>query len=120
MYVLLFKGLMAETINSDNFVAAYNTGVESVLQQTHMFTPNVIGALLDIILQHNKNRYLKKIDINPDILFTACKNSGLLSVGCLLLEEYINLKDDYNGPSSSKRGCAIVNKTVDYWVKLAE
>lgn len=85
-----------------------------------MYTPNVIGILLDIILQHNKNRGLKKIDINPDILFTACKNSGLLSVGCLLLEEYINLNEDFDGPSNSKRGCAVGDKTVDYWVKLAE
>lgn len=117
---MLFSSLINEMSGtSDEFIKNYNSGVLSLFNQTYMYVPNVIGAFLDVSFENNKKRNIKKIELDPDVLTNVCKNSGLLPIGCLLLEEYISLNDGTEEPSNSKKGCGVSQK-VNYWVKLAE
>jgi len=58
---------------------------------------------------------------NVPVTVTASQGSGLLSLGCLLLEETIELRDALTEAGPSKRSKTLVQSTEeDLWVKLAE
>lgn len=69
--------------------------------------------MLNILLKNTN-----KIRIEPQLITYVCQESGLLSIGTLLLEEYINSLDDQ--PSGSKKGIGCEESTeITYWVNLA-
>jgi len=58
---------------------------------------------------------------NVPVTVTASQVSGLLSLGCLLLEETIVVRDAFTEAGPSKRSKTLVPSTEeDLWVKLAE
>lgn len=77
------------------------------------FNPYLIGAMLDILLKN-----VNKIRIDPQLIAYICQESGLVSVGTLLIEEYILSLDDQ--PTSSKKGTGCnESDEISYWAKLA-
>lgn len=78
------------------------------------FNPHLIGALLDVLLKNES-----KIRVEPELISYVCQESGLVSVGTLLLEQYILSLDEH--PTGSKKGSGSApDREIAHWVKLAE
>lgn len=110
---MLFNGLVKELPkeNLEEFLHQIHTHITKIFIDMNIYVPDLIGAFFDIILQYKKYMF-----IDPELLFTLSKNSGLLSNGGLLLENQIALEDcEYQ----SKIGSGSQNNSDPQWVKLA-
>lgn len=109
----MFKGIASKMENNDRFIEHVSNGIRHIFNSSMNFNPHVIGAVLDILLKNNKIR------IDPHLISYICQESGLMSIGTLLLEEYILSLDEQPSRSKKGRGCD-QNGEITYWVKLAE
>ncbi|KAJ8958549.1 hypothetical protein NQ314_006388 [Rhamnusium bicolor] len=110
----IFKGLVLKVEKNDLFLQTVSDSIRFIFNNSTYFNSNLFSTLLDILLR-NKD----KIQFEPQLLSYVCQQSGLVSVGTLLLEEYLISYDDQ--PSGSKKGTGTGENTETvYWVKLAE
>ncbi|KAJ8918257.1 hypothetical protein NQ315_014127 [Exocentrus adspersus] len=111
----IFKGIITKVENNETFLQSVLESIQYIFNNSTSFNPNLIGTLFDMLLKHkDKLRF-----DGPQLVTYVSQQSGLLSVGTLLLEEYLISSDCV--PSGSKKGAnAEENKETVYWVKLAE
>lgn len=110
----IFKGIASKAENNESFKENISNSIKHIFNSSTSFNPHVISAMLDILLK-NKN----KIRMDPQLIAYVCQESGLISIGALLLEDYIYSSDVQ--PSTSKKGSGCEQDiTISYWVKLAE
>lgn len=109
----IFKGV-ANKIENDAFLKIVSNSIKEIFHNTNGYNNYLIAALLDILLE-----YKDKIQLDPNLITRVCQESGLISIGALLLEEYI-MCYDYDGPTTKKGLGSQNNVETLYWVKLAE
>ncbi|XP_050298315.1 DNA-dependent protein kinase catalytic subunit-like isoform X2 [Anthonomus grandis grandis] len=98
---------------NEDFTIKVAEGIRKIFTSSTSHNVNVFSTLLDILLKSKK-----EIRLDPALISRVCQQSGLISVGTLLIEEYImNLEDV---PTSSKRGTGAENLEMRHWLKLAE
>ncbi|CAG9767394.1 unnamed protein product [Ceutorhynchus assimilis] len=111
LFSCIHKSLKEKLKNTqDGFGNFILESIKHIFTASMQFNANVISTLLDILLQSKK-----EFQINPELLAKVCQQSGLVSVGALLLEEYlisINAPSDYE--------MYYDNVETPYWLKLAE
>lgn len=111
----IFKGIIQKVGKNDLFMKSVLDSIQYIFHNSTNFNPNVISTLLDILLRHKDKFHFGQ----PQLISYICQQSDLLSIGTLLLEEYLISSDDL--PSGSKKGSGTEeNKETVYWVKLAE
>lgn len=111
----LFKGIIQKVGKNDLFMQSILDSIQYIFHNSTSFNPNLVSTLLGILLMHKDKLHFGQ----PQLISYVCQQSGLLSIGTLLLEEYLICSDDL--PSSSKKGAGTEeNKETIYWVKLAE
>ncbi|KAG5877906.1 hypothetical protein JTB14_011622 [Gonioctena quinquepunctata] len=113
LFLEIFKGLTSKVENDQAFLETVSTSIKHIFNSSTQFNPNLFSALLDILLKNKKN-----IPFEPQLISYVALESGLVSTGALLLEEYIISLDDL--PGGSKRGVGQESGETLYWVKLAE
>lgn len=94
----------------------------NILHETNTYTTNLVGAFFEVALL-----YKFDIKIPHDIITVASQQSGLLTLGALLLEESLS-DDSYHDqthhddeePPSKRIAGTITNTRIDYWIKLSE
>ncbi|KAF5300806.1 hypothetical protein FQR65_LT09109 [Abscondita terminalis] len=117
VYTSIFTSLVnkmktgnTETIQFTESVKKY---INNILSSSTEFAPNTIGTFLDITLT-----YKHEMQFEPIKIANASIESGLLSVGSLVLEEYLEMKTDE--PTPAKRCRGVESADTNCWVKLAE
>ncbi|KAH1016070.1 hypothetical protein HUJ04_007350, partial [Dendroctonus ponderosae] len=111
---VLYKSLRKEAIcRNEAFTSLIENSITNIFKQSIQFNSNVFSSLLDILLQSQP-----EIAVDSALISTVSQQSSLMSVGALLIEEYL-----INGevlPVPSKRG--IINESGEntHWLKLAE
>lgn len=118
LYTSLFTSLVtkiqSENVEDDSFTSSINIGIDNIFKRSIQFIPSTMGTFLDIVLT-----YKNYMQFEPNVIANVCENSGLFSVGCLILEEdIVNSETSYN--VSAKRGRGIENDDSINWIKLAE
>lgn len=109
----IFKGIVSKVVDNENFLDRISNSIKHIFNTSVNFNPYLIGAVLDILLKNTN-----KIRIEPELIAYVCQESGLISIGTLLLEEYILSLDEQ--PSGSKRGTGCVESSeISHWVQLA-
>lgn len=109
----ILNGISSRIENNEEFLETISKSINHIFNSSTSFNPHLIGAMLDILLKNSN-----KLRIDPQLITYVCQESGLVSIGTLLLEEYINTLDDQ--PSESKKGVGCEESTeIAYWVKLA-
>lgn len=78
--------------------------IETILRASTEFNPNFTSAMFDIALRSRRA-------IDPSVIVSAGKNSGLVSTATLLLEEHVN-----DAPPRAKQS----KRENETWPKLAE
>ncbi|KAF5289822.1 hypothetical protein FQA39_LY14977 [Lamprigera yunnana] len=114
LYVALFTSLVTKLQDmKKETLENVQKSIYRILNDSTQFIPNTIGAFLDIALV-----FKKEIKFDPTIIANVSRESGLLSTGSLLLEEY--LLSDLSEASSSKKVRGLESVETCHWVKLAE
>lgn len=116
-----FAGMIFRNV-FDNFLTDDNTEyANDILKQMNknlvastLFVPSFIETYLTIALMHKQKFDVK---LGPDVISRTCLNSGLLSTGALLFEQYI--LDEYMDEIPSKKS-KLENICDNYWIKLAQ
>ncbi|KAB0800482.1 hypothetical protein PPYR_06222 [Photinus pyralis] len=116
-YTSLFTSLITkikkDQAESDEFSQSMNTGINNILNTSTQFATNTIGTFLDIALS-----FTDTMRFDPNIITTVSEESGLLSLGSLLLEEYLSSSLEEAPASKKRRG--VESPQTNHWVKLAE
>ncbi|KAK4881292.1 hypothetical protein RN001_004611 [Aquatica leii] len=119
LYTSLFTSLvthMKQTkMDNTRFLENVKQSINYVLSNSTEFAPNTIGAFLDIALS-----YKNEMQFDPAIISNVSEESGLLSIGSLLLEEYLDMNVDVVEPTPAKRARGVETANTYCWVKLAE
>ncbi|XP_023014378.2 DNA-dependent protein kinase catalytic subunit [Leptinotarsa decemlineata] len=113
LFLEIFKGIASKAEENQVFLETVSKSIKEIFNSSTQFNPHLFAALLDILLK-NKS----KISFDPQLVCYVSQESGLVSTGALLLEEYIIMMDEL--PTSSKRAVGEDTKEALYWVKLAE
>ncbi|CAH1171231.1 unnamed protein product [Phaedon cochleariae] len=113
LFTEIFKGLVDKAGDNRLFLDTITKAIRSIFTSSTQYHPNLIGALFDILLRHKD-----RIQFDAQTVAFVAQESGLVSVGTLLLEEYVCACDSL--PSSSKMGVGQQDKEAVYWVKIAE
>lgn len=113
--VSLFKAIVDKTSSKDIFFATLKNSINTIFQNSVQFVPNVMGTFFDLILSNTEVMRLE-----PDILTEVCRSSGLISVGTLLLEDYLICGFyDEESPAKKSKGNGF-DVEQEHWAKLAE
>ncbi|XP_021932903.1 DNA-dependent protein kinase catalytic subunit-like isoform X3 [Zootermopsis nevadensis] len=117
LFVLLFEGLLEELHDEKNvYTKKVQEAMSSILSTTKDYTAMVMGTVMEIALHHGKY-----IVLQPEDIATASQASGLLAMGCLLLEENLILRDAISEDGPSKRSKTLEPSTEqNYWLILAD
>lgn len=100
--------------DDNKFITHVNLSINNIFTSSTQFIPNTIGTFLHIALT-----FKNELRFDPNTITTVCQYSGLLSVGSLLLEEYLVSGDtDYKTPVKKIKG--IENVNILQWIKFAE
>lgn len=114
MFQEIFKGVASKVERNDRFLYQICDGIKNIFKISTNFSSHFFSALFDILLKHKAS-----IQINPHLIASVSQESGLISTGALLIEDYILHLDD-EPPKSKKGSSSHENKETVYWVKLAE
>ncbi|XP_030758783.1 DNA-dependent protein kinase catalytic subunit-like [Sitophilus oryzae] len=113
-FLVMFKVLMEKVEgNNRDFVDTLFNKIKYIFDNSTQLNANLFATLLDISLMSKD-----KFRLDPNSISTVCQQSGLISMGTLLLEEYLMDLDDC--PSTSKRGVMVQDPETVHWIKLAE
>lgn len=88
--------------------------IKFIFNNSSQFNVNLFRTLLDMLFSN-----AKCMVFDPNLITSVCQTSGLLNLGALLLEEYLNNTDDTENEMKRSRGFENGTKAV-LWVKLAE
>lgn len=102
--------------NRDDFINDIMVGVNYIFENSLIYDTNVMGALLDVVLNQRK-----LFQFPSDVIAKVSLNSGLLSSGALILEEYL-ISNNFNSDepvAKQSRGYSD-NAEIECWAKLAE
>lgn len=113
---ILFTDITKCLINKleETFLKNISESITNIFKNSKQFNTNLFRTLLDIILI-NKS----KIRLAPEIIANVCEASGLISVGTLILEEYLSDIQDASAHGSKTPANTSNNPEINYLVKLA-
>ncbi|XP_066255512.1 DNA-dependent protein kinase catalytic subunit-like [Euwallacea similis] len=113
-FTVLYNTLKDKLLNiNEIFFDKVLDGIKRIFTTSMQYNTNVFSTLLNILLNSKK-----KFRVDPAIITAVCQQSGLVSVGTLVIEEYI--MDLEPVPSSSKKMSGVGDDETKHWLKLAE
>lgn len=112
LFVALFDLVANKTKNAEAFYSEAHNSILNIFMKSTDYTPSLIGTLLDVAFCHKND-----IQFDPNLIMKVSEESGLMSVGSLILEEY--LCNETFGCSSSKISNNEDEET-NLWIKLAK
>ncbi|XP_066140487.1 DNA-dependent protein kinase catalytic subunit-like [Euwallacea fornicatus] len=113
-FTVLYKTLNSKLSDiNEIFFSEVLNGIKRIFTTTVQYNTNVFSTLFDILLDSKK-----KFRVDPAIIAAVCQQSGLASVGTLVIEEYIMELEP--APSSSKKRSGVGDDETKHWLKLAE
>ncbi|KAK5649276.1 hypothetical protein RI129_000305 [Pyrocoelia pectoralis] len=114
LFTSLVTKMKKDNVKDDEFTQSIHSSINNIFNNSTQFATNTIGAFLDIALS-----YTDTIRLHPNIVTTVSEESGLLSIGSLLLEEYLSSDlDEIVPPAKKSRG--VESHQTNHWVKLAK
>ena len=112
MYTSLVNNIFDNNRDDPIFVEYIKKNINNIFVSSTRFIPNVMSAFLDIALAQKNN-----MQFQPDTISNVCQSGGLLSLGTLLIEEYLISNENLKCEAKRSRS---ENAESLHWVKLAE
>lgn len=102
------------TKDSGEFMSKMNEAINKIFGDSDIYDSGLMSALLDISMKY------ESMCFHPNIITSVAQNSGLISMGCLILEEYLRRRA-FDEPSAKRmRTESYINIEKMHWIRLAE
>lgn len=117
---MFFTALFGEMLTkakkdfSEKYLSDVALAIKDIFENSVTYNGYFIGALLDVAMK-NKDA----VTFSPSVISKVSQNSGLLSSGIMLLEEYLISDCQYEVPAKKSTN-SLATPELTCWVKLAE
>lgn len=114
---LLFTNLIGSFMRSHDtnqeFLNDIFKSINNILTNTTLYVPSIMETFITILLTHKDKFDLKS---NVAVINEVANQSGLFSIGTLLLEQYLSDETEDEPPSAKK---SKIEGSDNIWIKLA-
>ncbi|XP_060523292.1 DNA-dependent protein kinase catalytic subunit-like isoform X2 [Cylas formicarius] len=111
LFSVLFRGLSVHIADDRD---SYADAIKRIFTESVQFNAHLFSVLFDVLLEQKR-----LVRFDSDLVSNISRQSGLLSVGSFLLEEYIADGGDVE-PGPSKRSFRQDDPETQHWIRLAE
>ncbi|XP_022913511.2 DNA-dependent protein kinase catalytic subunit-like [Onthophagus taurus] len=109
-YTSFFKDILKQNNEDQNFILEITSTINEIFKSSITYNSYFMSSLLNVILK------IPGSSFSPETITTVASNSGLISSGILILEEYLISQHNVEIPSKRKPSS---NAKLKIWVNLA-
>lgn len=113
LFNIIVESIIEKLKDSSGLVENIVIAINRIFNISVQFQPSLIRTFLNFALEHKET-----VKFDPEVIYTVCQSSGLISNGIMILEDYLISSSDADEPSIKRsRSDGLENEC---WIYLSE